>query len=111
MGNPAHIVALLDAEARHCHRVTMKAVRGLEFLLDLPQAAHLRGGDALVLEDGSLVEVLAAPKSWRRFPARTSARRAARSARCCGGSPCGFSAEALIARSEAPTLARNPASP
>ena len=61
MGNPADII-VLDAEARHCRRVTMKAVRGLEFLLDLPQAAHLRGGDALVLEDGRLVEVLAAPE-------------------------------------------------
>ncbi len=61
MGNPADIV-VLDAEARHCRRVAMKAVRGLEFLLDLPQAARLRGGDALVLEDGRLVEVLAQPE-------------------------------------------------
>lgn len=61
MGSPADIV-VLDAEARHCRRVTMKAVRGLEFLVDLPQAVGLRGGDALVLEDGRLVEVLAQPE-------------------------------------------------
>jgi urease accessory protein len=62
MGNPADIV-VLDAEARHCRRVALKAVHGLEFLLDLPQAVSLRGGDALVLEDGGLVEVLAAPEA------------------------------------------------
>ena len=61
MGNPADIV-VLDAEARHCRRANLKAVRGLEFLLDLPQAVGLRGGDALVLEDGRLVEVLAEPE-------------------------------------------------
>lgn len=61
MGNPADIV-VLDSEARHCRRVTLQAVRGLEFLLDLARAVSLRGGDALVLEDGRLVEVLAAPE-------------------------------------------------
>jgi len=34
----------------------------LEFLLDLETAVALRGGDALVLEDGRLVEVVAAPE-------------------------------------------------
>ena len=38
----------------------MTGTRGLEFLLDLEQAVALRGGDALVLEDGRLVEVVAA---------------------------------------------------
>jgi urease accessory protein len=32
------------------------------FLLDLPAATELRGGDALVLEDGRLIEVVAAPE-------------------------------------------------
>jgi urease accessory protein len=40
----------------------MTGVRGLEFLLDLPEAVVLRHGDALVLEDGRLVEVVAAPE-------------------------------------------------
>ena len=61
MGKAADIV-VLDAEARHCRRVAMKAARGLEFLIDLPDAVMLRGGDALVLEDGRLVEVLAQPE-------------------------------------------------
>ena len=38
----------------------MTGTRGLEFLLDLENATVLRGGDALVLDDGRLVEVVAA---------------------------------------------------
>ena len=40
----------------------MKGVQGLKLLLDLPKAIALRSGDALVLEDGRLVEVVAAPE-------------------------------------------------
>jgi urease accessory protein len=40
----------------------MTGTRGLEFLLDLENAVALRGGDALVLEDGRLIEVVAAPE-------------------------------------------------
>ena len=38
----------------------MQGKKGLPFLIDLPQAAGLHGGDALVLEDGRLIEVVAA---------------------------------------------------
>jgi len=40
----------------------MTGTRGLEFLLDLENAVVLRGGDALVLEDDRLIEVIAAPE-------------------------------------------------
>jgi urease accessory protein len=60
-GAPADSV-VLDYDDRHRRRVTMKGVRGLEFLLDLPDAVLLRGGDALALDDGRLVEVVAAPE-------------------------------------------------
>jgi len=53
---------VLDYDDRHRRRVTMKGTRGLSFLLDLPEAASLRHGDALVLDDGRLVEVVAAPE-------------------------------------------------
>jgi len=53
---------VLDYEGRHRRRVAMKATRGTEFLLDLPDAVVLRGGDALVLEDGRLIEIVAAPE-------------------------------------------------
>ena len=38
----------------------MRGKKGLPFLIDLPQAARLHDGDALVLEDGRLIEVVAA---------------------------------------------------
>jgi len=40
----------------------MTGTRGLAFLLDLENAVALRGGDALVLDDGRLIEVVAAPE-------------------------------------------------
>jgi urease accessory protein len=58
---PADTV-VLDFDDRHRRRMAMTGTRGLQFLLDLEQAVALRGGDALVLEDGRLVEVVAAPE-------------------------------------------------
>jgi len=58
---PADTV-VLDFDDRHRRRVAMTGTRGLEFLLDLENAIALRGGDALVLEDGRLIEVVAAPE-------------------------------------------------
>jgi urease accessory protein len=59
---PADTV-VLDFDDRHRRRMAMTGTRGLEFLLDLENATALRGGDALVLEDGRLIEVVAAPES------------------------------------------------
>jgi len=53
---------VLDFDDRHRRRMAMTGTRGLEFLLDLETAVALRGGDALVLEDGRVVEVVAAPE-------------------------------------------------
>ena len=53
---------VLDFDDRHRRRMAMVGTRGLEFLLDLETAVALRGGDALVLEDGRLIEVVAAPE-------------------------------------------------
>lgn len=53
---------LLDSTERHRRRATMTGVRGLEFLLDLPDALMLRSGDAIMLDDGRLVEVLGRPE-------------------------------------------------
>ena len=58
---PADTV-VLDFDDRHRRRLAMQGTRGLSFLLDLEHALALRGGDALVLEDGRLVEVVAAPE-------------------------------------------------
>lgn len=53
---------VLAFDDRHRRRMAMVGTRGLEFLLDLEEAFALRGGDALVLEDGRIVEVVAAPE-------------------------------------------------
>ena len=53
---------VLDHGDRHRRRVSLTGVRGLAFLLDLPETVMLRSGDALALEDGRLIEVVAAPE-------------------------------------------------
>jgi urease accessory protein len=53
---------VLDFDDRHRRRMAMTGTRGFEFLLDLENAVALRGGDALVLDDGRLIEVVAAPE-------------------------------------------------
>jgi urease accessory protein len=58
---PADTV-VLDFDDRHRRRMAMSGTRGLQFLLDLENAVALRGGDALVLDDGRLIEVVAAPE-------------------------------------------------
>ena len=60
-GAPADTV-VLDFDERYRRRFVMTGVGGLEFLLDLAEAAMLRGGDGLGLEDGRVVEVVAAPE-------------------------------------------------
>jgi urease accessory protein len=61
---------VLDFDDRHRRRMAMTGTRGLEFLLDLEQAVALRGGDALVLEDGRLIEVVAAPETLAEIRAK-----------------------------------------
>jgi urease accessory protein len=58
---PADTV-VLDFDDRHRRRMAMTGTRGLEFLLDLEGAVVLRGGDALVLDDNRLIEVVAVPE-------------------------------------------------
>lgn len=53
---------VLGFDDRHRRRMAMTGTHGLEFLLDLQEAVALRGGDALVLEDWRLIEVVAAPE-------------------------------------------------
>ena len=60
--HPPADTVVLDFDDRHRRRMAMTGTRGLEFLLDLENAVALRGGDALVLDDGRLVEVVAAPE-------------------------------------------------
>lgn len=53
---------VLDFDGRHRRRHAMNGQAGLAWLLDLPQPAVLRSGDGLVLSDGRIVRVDAAPE-------------------------------------------------
>jgi urease accessory protein len=60
---PAADQVTLDQDGRHRRRMAITADQGLHFLLDLQQAVQLRHGEGLKLEDGRIVEVLAAPEA------------------------------------------------
>jgi urease accessory protein len=53
---------LIDFDRRHRRRILLTTETGSELLLDLPQAARLRDGDGLELEDGRIVRVEARPE-------------------------------------------------
>jgi urease accessory protein len=59
---PALDTVTLDYENRHRRRIAMTGAGGTRFLLDLERATALRDGDGLVLEDGRIVAVHAAPE-------------------------------------------------
>lgn len=60
-GAPADTVTL-DFDGRHRRRIALTGDGGLAFLLDLPKATALQAGDGLLLEDGRIVRVKAAPE-------------------------------------------------
>jgi urease accessory protein len=59
--DPARVVdsVILDQAQRRAPRGERVSVKGLRFALDLAEPTHLRMGDALELEDGRLIEVVA----------------------------------------------------
>jgi urease accessory protein len=67
----------LDHQARHRRRMAMTSDGGLRFLLDLPDAVHLQHGDGLVLEDGRVVLIKAAPEPLVEVRARDGRHLAA----------------------------------
>jgi urease accessory protein len=58
-GLPFDLVVLDHAE-RHLRRRVLTAVHDDRILVDLPEATRLHSGDVLVLDDGRLLEVIAA---------------------------------------------------
>jgi urease accessory protein len=66
----------LDHEGRHRRRVALKGAKGTEFLLDLEKATSAKGGDAFKLEDGRLIQVVAAPEALLEIRAESPARLA-----------------------------------
>ena len=54
--------ATLDLDHRHRRRIRLETDTGQEFLLDLREARVLSPGDGLILDNGDVVEVQAAPE-------------------------------------------------
>jgi urease accessory protein len=61
-GRPVIDTVILDYAQRNMQKIAVTGVKGGRFQIDLAQPARLHTDDALVLEDGSLVEVVAAPE-------------------------------------------------
>jgi urease accessory protein len=59
-GRPSVDSVSLTRAERYRRRIVMRTIGGRQFLLDLPEATYLAGGDALVLEDGGHIAVEAA---------------------------------------------------
>jgi urease accessory protein len=72
----AHDVITLDFDDRHRRRRRYVGEGGFAFLVDLPEAAVLRDGDGLALEDGSFVLVRAAPEPLIEVTAESADRLA-----------------------------------
>lgn len=53
---------VLDADERRRRRAVLTGEQGTTFLLDLPHTTWLRDSDGLVLEDGTMVRVVAKPE-------------------------------------------------
>ena len=62
----------LDYDRRFRRRLRFITDQGRDILLNLPEAVHIHGGDALALEDGSLVAVKAADEALLEVSAPTS---------------------------------------
>lgn len=72
----AHDSLLLDYDERHRRRRRYTTEGGRDILLDLAAATVLRDGDGLVLEDGGVVRVRAAPEALVEVTADTPGRLA-----------------------------------
>ena len=65
----------LAFDDRFRRRMALKADNGLAFLLDLPEARHLREGDGLQLDDGQIVAVRAAEEDLVEISAGLVAKK------------------------------------
>jgi urease accessory protein len=72
---------LLDADQRYRRRIVMTSERGGKILLDLPEATVLCDGDALLLDDGTVVAVVATPEPLIEIAVNGAAEQTALMAR------------------------------
>ena len=66
-------VAVLDHQARHVRRRVLRLAHEDEVLVDFPAAVLLGHGDALVMEDGRLAEVISAEEELLEVTAHSAA--------------------------------------
>jgi urease accessory protein len=62
---------VLDSADRYRRRVMLTGERGTRFLVDWPQPVMLKDGDGLMLDDGTIVEVVGQPEPLLELGART----------------------------------------
>jgi urease accessory protein len=72
---------VLDADERYRRRIVMTGEGGSKFLLDLPEVTALRDGDGLLLDDGTVVAVVARPEPLIEIAANGAAEQTALMAR------------------------------
>lgn len=63
-------IVVLDADARHIRRKRITLQHGDEVFIDFEKAVKLEHGDRLVLEDGRVAKVVAAPEELMEVRAR-----------------------------------------
>ena len=63
--NPAKEIdrVRIDFDRRHRRRLVLPTVSGIDLLIDLAEAHHLRDGDGLCLAEGGIVRVIAEPEN------------------------------------------------
>jgi urease accessory protein len=64
---------VLDADERYRRRIVLTGEGGFKFLLDFAEATPLRDGDGLLLNDGTIVAVVAKPEPLMEIAAGADA--------------------------------------
>ena len=70
LGDAPFDIVVLDADERHIRRKRITLAHGEDILIDFDRPVHLAQGDRLVLEDGRVAEVVAAPEELMEVRAR-----------------------------------------
>jgi len=60
-----------DYDQRHRRRILLRSEAGQEVLLDLARTQHLRDGDAIACDDGSLMRIVSLPERLLSITAAT----------------------------------------
>ena len=70
LGDEPFGIVVLDADERHIRRKRIMLANGEDILVDFEKPVHLEQGDLLVLEDGRMAEIVAAPEQLMEVRAR-----------------------------------------